>query len=415
MSVSDSGEIEHLTHDALVHLYDIPYLQKHPLTRWLAPSRSPESPGRVLRRLLLEAIQELKPPPDAPADTVATSRYQFLYLRYVRGEPIQRIASALSLSERQVYRRQRDALETAASILWQKCRALSGGVDATEEATPAESMRLDASTDKDVQIEVDRIATTPPHGSTDLLQVLDSTLATIKNLPRADARAIVLDVERNLPPVAIDRIVLRQAILGLLVFVLEIRDGEPRMVVSATEAAVCLSVRVHSSSGPSTLRLADDDSNLAVSKRLIELQGGTFTWQIADEVFEIVVRLPVDRHRTVLIVDDNQDTLHLFTRYLEGRAHQVLTASTGEEALRVVAEKHPDAVILDVMLPSADGWEILQSVRSHPDTDSIPVIVCTVLKQRDLALSLGATGFVPKPVSQGALLEALGRCWSLDR
>lgn len=74
-------------------------------------------------------------------------------------------------------------------------------------------------------------------------------------------------------------------------------------------------------------------------------------------------------------------------------------------------EEKPDAIILDVMLPSADGYEALQTLRSDPITASIPVVVCTVLKQRDLALALGATDFLAKPATQGALLAALARCW----
>jgi len=64
------------------------------------------------------------------------------------------------------------------------------------------------------------------------------------------------------------------------------------------------------------------------------------------------------------------------------------------------------------MLPSVDGYEALQSLRSDPVTANVPVIVCTVLQQRDLALSLGATEFLAKPVTQGDLLAALDRCWS---
>ncbi|MGH2458984.1 MAG: response regulator, partial [Chloroflexota bacterium] len=114
--------------------------------------------------------------------------------------------------------------------------------------------------------------------------------------------------------------------------------------------------------------------------------------------------------RSVLVVDDNADSQHLFTRYLEARGYHVLTAGNGEEALRITLHEHPDAILLDVMLPSSDGYEVLQALASEPSIGRVPIVVCTVLKQRDLALALGATEFLAKPVTQGELLGTLDRC-----
>jgi CheY-like chemotaxis protein len=59
------------------------------------------------------------------------------------------------------------------------------------------------------------------------------------------------------------------------------------------------------------------------------------------------------------------------------------------------------------MMPKQDGWHVLQTLLNQPDTSRIPVIVCSVLKQKELALSLGATAFVEKPITEQALLSAL--------
>jgi CheY-like chemotaxis protein len=67
--------------------------------------------------------------------------------------------------------------------------------------------------------------------------------------------------------------------------------------------------------------------------------------------------------------------------------------------------------MLDVMMPQVDGWELLAAIKSNPATRDIPVIVCSVLKSPALALKLGAAAYLPKPVSQQALIEALAR-WS---
>jgi CheY-like chemotaxis protein len=85
----------------------------------------------------------------------------------------------------------------------------------------------------------------------------------------------------------------------------------------------------------------------------------------------------------------------------------VVGAQSAGEALVRARELRPDAITLDVMLPAVDGWEVLQKLRAHPQTRHIPVLVCSVLKGRDLALSLGAAGFLAKPVNRDGLMRSL--------
>ncbi len=69
----------------------------------------------------------------------------------------------------------------------------------------------------------------------------------------------------------------------------------------------------------------------------------------------------------------------------------------------------PWLIILDVMLPTMDGWEALQNLKNHPDTHAIPVLVCSVLDTPDMALALGADGFLKKPPDQIEFLNTLAR------
>ena len=410
--VTDRDQFERQLHDALTRLYDAPYLEQHPLARWVKPSSPTESPGRVLRRLLLEAIQDLKPPPDARPDTLVASRYKFLYLRYVQGQSIAEIAGALSVTERQVFRRQHEAVKALADVLWQRLHIPSAGVTLGEGAPTPREGRSIVPVDSDLRSEVDRIGKAEPRGPTDLAQVVCSALATVGNLAHANRRRISLEVQAGLPPVNADRTAVRQAVLSLLSFAIDSSDeAEIGAELVAGSERVYLCVRLSPRAGS----LASDeqgDGNLGVSRRLVELQGGSFQCQESGNELQITVALPAAHPRTVLIVDDNPDTLRLFTRYLEGQPYRVVAASTGEEAMRGVAATRPDVVILDVMLPSADGWEVLHFLRGHPGTEHTPVVVCTVLKQQELARSLGATECLVKPVTRGALLAALERCQS---
>ena len=110
---------------------------------------------------------------------------------------------------------------------------------------------------------------------------------------------------------------------------------------------------------------------------------------------------------TVLTIDDNADIVALFQRYLGGYAVSVVGIKNAEDALRVAVELQPQVITLDVMMPNQDGWEILQKLKIAPETKQIPVIICSVLHEPQLAQALGASGYVTKPISQAKLVETL--------
>jgi CheY-like chemotaxis protein len=80
---------------------------------------------------------------------------------------------------------------------------------------------------------------------------------------------------------------------------------------------------------------------------------------------------------------------------------------SGQEGLRLLQSLAPDAIVLDVMMPEMDGWELLQRIRTSPRTTDVPVIICSVFNDPELAYSLGVSLFLPKPVSQKDVLTAL--------
>jgi CheY-like chemotaxis protein len=127
---------------------------------------------------------------------------------------------------------------------------------------------------------------------------------------------------------------------------------------------------------------------------------------VAGQIVGFHVHLPIAQP-TVLVVDDNEDVLELMGRYLTSLHYRFATASTAEEAFDQARCLQPYAITLDLMMPDRDGWALLQILLNDPETRHIPLIVCSVLRQKGLALSLGATAFLQKPVSQQALLAVL--------
>lgn len=109
----------------------------------------------------------------------------------------------------------------------------------------------------------------------------------------------------------------------------------------------------------------------------------------------------------ILVVDDDPSALELLTRHLEREGFAVTTAVSGAEALERIQANKPLAVLLDVMMPGMDGWHVLRAIRENPETQAIPVIMQTVLDDRNFAYALGATGYLKKPVRRDVLADAL--------
>ncbi|HCK82584.1 MAG TPA: response regulator [Candidatus Competibacter sp.] len=110
---------------------------------------------------------------------------------------------------------------------------------------------------------------------------------------------------------------------------------------------------------------------------------------------------------SVLVVDDDPAARDLLTRHLEREGFGVAIATSGREALERIRESRPLAVLLDVLMPGLDGWHVLRAIRENPDTKDIPVIMQTVVNEKNFAYALGATGYLKKPVRRRDLADAL--------
>ena len=132
------------------------------------------------------------------------------------------------------------------------------------------------------------------------------------------------------------------------------------------------------------------------------LQGSLVSAQGALEL-----ALPHALQTPILVIDDNADALQLMQRYLSGTPYGFACARDPDQGLALAARLRPGAVILDIMLPGIDGWELLGRLRAHPALLGVPIIVSTILPQEKLAMSLGAAAFLRKPVSREVLMETL--------
>jgi signal transduction histidine kinase len=116
-----------------------------------------------------------------------------------------------------------------------------------------------------------------------------------------------------------------------------------------------------------------------------------------------------DGRPLVVVIEDDEDAAALLSETLGRSGYRVLTAPSGAEGLRLAREHDPVAVTLDVMMPEMDGWRVLQAMRAERSLASIPVIVCSIVDNRPLGYSLGASDYLLKPVDPQTLTDTLDR------
>jgi DNA-binding response OmpR family regulator len=113
------------------------------------------------------------------------------------------------------------------------------------------------------------------------------------------------------------------------------------------------------------------------------------------------------KKKKILVVDDEEDILHFLELVLREKGYDVVTAANGHEALTTAQIERPDLVLLDIMMPQMDGWEVLKLLRIDDDTASIPVAMLsarTEAKDRVQGLQEGAIDYICKPFSLQELL-----------
>jgi two-component system alkaline phosphatase synthesis response regulator PhoP len=114
--------------------------------------------------------------------------------------------------------------------------------------------------------------------------------------------------------------------------------------------------------------------------------------------------------KTILIVDDEKDIIQLIRYNLEREGFRVESASDGNEALRKLSDVRPDLVLLDIMLPGKDGYEVMKSINQNEKTANIPVIFLTAKSaefDEVLGLELGADDYIVKPISPRKLISRI--------
>jgi signal transduction histidine kinase/CheY-like chemotaxis protein len=118
---------------------------------------------------------------------------------------------------------------------------------------------------------------------------------------------------------------------------------------------------------------------------------------------------PVTEKKLILVIDSDPDAVYLLQENLNQQDFNIIGARNGQEGLLIAYKEHPQAILLDILMPDIDGWQILHDLKENPATTDIPVILLTIVDKKALGFQLGASAYLLKPLDPVVVREALYR------
>jgi CheY-like chemotaxis protein len=398
--MDDFKEFEHCLSEALTHLYDPTY--QPPELIWQVTGCKPQQGVKEVQAALIRAIEDLRPAPDVPKTARIRRLYELLACRYVQELTQAETAFQLGITDRHVRREQQDAIGVLARHLYERERGQAPAAGESHPLAETEEAAAPLAWRTQVKQELLSLQQSTPDAVADVGQTVNGIVKVGQAL--TEKRGIVLNVGAIRPNLAvvIHPSALRQVLITAIDKLAQhMSAGEITLEVEQAEEHVKITVA-------GCPVLADSPPHSDLIEEIMATQGGLFEIRLTDHrlVFEVRL-LPTDKEVTVLVVDDNLDLVNFYRNYTTDTRYHIVHLSEGKHLFETVADLRPDIIVLDVMLPDVDGWELLTYLHEHPDTRAIPVIVCSVVKREELASALGAALYLPKPVRRQQFIQAL--------
>lgn len=405
--MSSPDSFDDALREALNHLYDYALLRRSPLVGLFALTGRSNA-ADALREILQAEIEALKPRPGAPALPVAQRHHELLYYRYVQRMTQQSVAEQLSLSPRHLRREQEAAISALAERLRGRIAA-SGQAEPTALDTPVTDIREARHTRLD--LEMAWLSDSLTGESVDVRTAMEDAVRLAQSMAGSHDVGLSIQIADDLPPVGAASTILTQIILNLLTAAIRGVSGG-RVALDARAAGAQVAVTLSAQIGPQHMAgqaPAWDKAAVQMARRLAQLIKGDLSVAADHISLTATVTAPCLQTDVIMAVEDNADTLQLWRRYLQSSCYRLVGIHEPLHAVETAARLQPSLILLDVMMPGADGWKLLEQLSHGSATRHIPVIICTVLPQDELALTLGASGFIRKPATRRDFMVAIER------
>ncbi len=286
----------------------------------------------------------------------------------------------------------------------------------------------------------------------DVAAVVADVAGTVQSLMARQGNTLAVDCPEDIGAMNADLTKVRQSLLNLLsnaakftsdgAVTLEVRRDGPWRLFTVRDTGIGMTAEqmaglfeAFSQADASTTRkYGGTGLGLAITRRFCRLMGGdALVESVPGEGSAFTLRLPArveglkpadggeavgtpaeepipaTRGDVVLVIDDDPAARDLMRRFLIREGFRPETAGGGEEGLRLARALHPVVITLDVMMPGMDGWAVLQALKADGVTADIPVIMLTMVDDKNIGFALGATDYLTKPIDRGRLSAVLGK------
>lgn len=386
--VHPSEDFTQQVKQVLENLHDFGYLQNHPLSAALEGSGQAggEAGWEKVRREILLAIEALSPGPNPPISSPRARSYHILNLHYLEEIPLLQCAQELGISIRQTSRELRRAEQSVAAILWAKLGERLKQV----QPVSAEPLRSEL---EQIRLNFEQV---------DMGLLLQEASLEFTSLAAEHGVHVQIDQPGWAAFTLTDRMIARQALITIFSRLIQSsHPGDLYACFFRSEETQGLHIRFY----PANEQIWQQPLEPFFQHLLERME-----WRLEfRKGFPAVCRVVFEANipPVLLVIDDNDGLGLLLERYLSGRRCRLVTARSGVEGLALASTLDPDAILLDVMMPGMDGWQVLNRLKSAPETRETPVIVCSVFNDPRLARSLGAAQFLPKPLNRDAFLATI--------
>jgi CheY-like chemotaxis protein len=396
----DKMQFRNSVKDILNHISDAAYLENHNLLARLLTVEEARQTNRIrlLRNKISESIDVLRPPEDTPTNVAEWRCYRILTLRYLNLMEFHQIEEKLGLSQRQVQRDLRKGLDALISILWSQQSPQADGLDQADSPGEVISDSFDLEVIKEELINWETT-----YDLYNLNQIIEQAVQLCESLLKADLhnRINFSAVEQDLN-VMVDQILTKQ---GLYKIMAMIGSGAPESTILMRTRKIGSHFAELSFQFDSSQLVQLDDWQIAQLFFTIQGVSNSITKDPGQTTISLI--FPLMQQNSCLVIDDVASVRRLIERMLGSYGIQVFGAANHQEAVDLVQLIKPDFILLDILMPKMDGWQMINNLKANPETSDIPVIICSVLYEPELSKQVGAAGYIRKPINRIELIQTL--------
>jgi CheY-like chemotaxis protein len=393
-------------YDLLSHLHDPDYQPAFGMYAVL--HCDPREGASAVQAGIMRTIESLKPPSDVPPTALARRDFDILHHRFVLKLTQEQSAECLDTSVRSLRRVQRAATHRLARVLWEHGLAHEATSlrDGAQTEVSSQSAAPEAQT-PDWRVQVRENLSALQQSAPGAIADVEETLRSVLDMEGllTSRHGVILQVG-SIPPdlqAAIHISALRQILIMVVAqLASSMQQGLITIDITLEERDVLIAL-----SAPGAAQ--GEWAGLDLVREILASQGGSLDIRAGEAGAQARLRVPSAGRVQVLVIDDNEDSVHYYRRCTTGTRYRITHIAQGQSAMQTIGSIGPDVIVLDIMLPDVDGWELLAQMRRDPASHSIPVIVCSIVRADDLAAALGAVQCLPKPVRHRDFIQALDR------